>query len=111
MGNETEKTSVKQLFQEMSKGNIVEVLQGVVISENPLKIQMINDEKLIIGANITYVPRHLTDYKTVVRLTVKPKQMAAIPIVVYMGRPVQQRIAMLWIPFIFMTWKSQCIMR
>ncbi len=64
MTSETEKTSVKQLFQEMNKGNTVEVLQGIVISENPIKIQMINDEKLIIGTNITYIPRHLTDYKT-----------------------------------------------
>ncbi len=54
MTSETEKTSVKQLFQEMNKGNTVEVLQGIVISENPIKIQMINDEKLIIGTNITY---------------------------------------------------------
>ena len=71
MGNKTEKTSVKQLFQEMSKGNTVEVLQGIVISENPLKIQMINDEKLIISANITYVPRHLTDYKTQIDIVQK----------------------------------------
>ena len=64
MTNETEKTSIKQLFQEMSGGDTVEVLQGIVKSENPIKIQMINDEKLVIGENITYIPRHLTDYKT-----------------------------------------------
>lgn len=43
-----------------------EVLQGIVKSVNPLKIQIVNDEKLVIGPNITYVPRHLTDYKTTV---------------------------------------------
>lgn len=69
--NETEKTSIKQLFQQMSSGNTVEVLQGMVISENPIKIQMINDEKLIIGANITYIPRHLTDYKTQIDIVQK----------------------------------------
>lgn len=61
---ETEKTSIKQLFQQMNGSNHVEVVQGIVKSENPIKIQIINDEKLMIGENITYIPRHLTDYKT-----------------------------------------------
>lgn len=56
-----EKTSIKQLIQGMT-GDGVEVLQGIVKSENPLKIQIVNDEKLVIGANSIYVPRHLTDY-------------------------------------------------
>ena len=42
----------------------MEVLQGIVKSASPLKIQIVNDEKLVIGPNITYIPRHLTDYKT-----------------------------------------------
>ncbi|MFG6378606.1 MAG: DUF2577 domain-containing protein [Lachnospiraceae bacterium] len=64
MSEENEKTSLKQLFQEIAgKGN-TEVLQGIVKSVNPLKIQIINDEKLTIGSNITYVPKHLTDYTT-----------------------------------------------
>ncbi len=64
MSEENEKTSLKQLFQEIAgKGN-TEVLQGIVKSVNPLKIQIVNDEKLIIGSNITYVPKHLTDYTT-----------------------------------------------
>ena len=58
---ETEKTSMKQLFQGMV-GEGVEVLQGIVQSANPLTIQIINDEKLLIGPSITYVPKHLTDY-------------------------------------------------
>lgn len=60
---ETEKTSLKQLFQGITGGE-VEVVQGIVKSASPLKIQIVNDEKLVIGANITYVPRHLTDYST-----------------------------------------------
>ena len=63
MTAETEKTSLKQLIQGMTDSGI-EVLQGIVKSASPLKIQMVNDEKLIIGPNITYIPRHLTDYKT-----------------------------------------------
>lgn len=63
MAEETEKTSLKQLFQGIA-GDGVEVLQGIVKSASPLKIQIVNDEKLTIGPNITYVPRHLTDYTT-----------------------------------------------
>lgn len=62
MAEESEKTSLKQLIQGMT-GDGVEVLQGIVKSASPLKIQIVNDEKLTIGPNITYVPRHLTDYK------------------------------------------------
>ena len=68
MAEETEKTSLKQLFQGMA-GNGVEVLQGIVKSVVPLKIQIVNDEKLTIGPNITYIPRHLTDYSTEVTVS------------------------------------------
>lgn len=63
MADESEKTSLKQLIQGMTSSGI-EVLQGIVKSASPLKIQIVNDEKLIIGPNITYVPWHLTDYTT-----------------------------------------------
>lgn len=63
MADETGKTSIKQLFQGMV-GDGAEVLQGVVKSTSPLKIQIVNDEKLTIGPNITYVPLQLTDYET-----------------------------------------------
>lgn len=63
MADESEKTSLKQLIQGMTSSGI-EVLQGIVKSASPLKIQIVNDEKLIIGPNITYVPLHLTDYTT-----------------------------------------------
>lgn len=59
----TGKTSIKGIFQEIA-GSDIQVLQGVVKSISPLKIQVTNDEKLIIGPNITYVPWHLTDYAT-----------------------------------------------
>lgn len=68
MAEETKKTSLKQLFQGMA-GDGVEVLQGIVKSVGPLKIQIVNDEKLTIGPNITYIPRHLTDYSTEVTVS------------------------------------------
>ena len=68
MAEETEKTSLKQLFQGMA-GNGVEVLQGIVKSVGHIKIQIVNDEKLTIGPNITYIPRHLTDYSTEVTVS------------------------------------------
>lgn len=68
MAEETEKTSLKQLFQGMA-GNGAEVLQGIVKSVGPLKIQIVNDEKLTIGPNIIYIPRHLTDYSTEVTVS------------------------------------------
>lgn len=56
-------TSLKGLFQNMS-GTEVEVLQGIVKSISPLKIQIVNDEKRIVGPNSVIVPWHLTDYST-----------------------------------------------
>lgn len=59
-GNET---SLKQLFQRMGPMP-VELLQGTVIQEKPLKIKISGDDKLIINERITVVPWHLTDYTT-----------------------------------------------
>lgn len=70
MAEETGKTSLKQLFQGMAKGEM-EVLQGTVKSVNPLKIQVSNDEKLLVGPEITYIPRHLTDYTTTCTLAME----------------------------------------
>lgn len=61
MADQGGNTSLKALFQGMSDAGIA-VLQGTVKSADPLKIQIANDEKLTIGPNITYLPRHLTDY-------------------------------------------------
>lgn len=56
-------TSLKQLFQGMVPGG-PELMQGKVISESPLKIQMDGDDKLIINERVAIVPWHLTDYTT-----------------------------------------------
>lgn len=58
-----ESKSLKGLFQGMMPAD-AEIMQGNVISVSPLKIQMVNDEKLIINERITVVPWHLTDYTT-----------------------------------------------
>lgn len=55
--------SLKGIFQGMIPAD-AELMQGTVISASPLKIQMTNDEKLIINERITVVPRHLSNYKT-----------------------------------------------
>lgn len=57
-----ESQSLKGLFQGMIPTQC-ELVQGTVISASPLKIQITNDEKLVIGAAITVVPQHLTDYE------------------------------------------------
>lgn len=57
-GNET---GLKQLFQSMVPDG-PELMEGTVIQTGPLKIQMTNDEKLIINERVTIVPWHLTDY-------------------------------------------------
>lgn len=56
-------TSLKQIIQRMIPDSD-ELMQGVVISASPLKIQMVNDEKLIINERVTIVPWQLTDYTT-----------------------------------------------
>lgn len=56
-------TSLKQLFQSMVPGG-PELMEGTVIQTRPLKIQVTNDEKLIINERVTIVPWHLTDYTT-----------------------------------------------
>lgn len=57
--------SVKQLFQGMVP-EAMEILQGKVISASPLKIQVVNDEKLVLTENIICLPRHLSDYTTTI---------------------------------------------
>lgn len=60
-----EATSLKQIFQELHVENM-EIIRGTVTSASPLKIQAENDEKLSIGPNNVYIPRHLTNYTTTV---------------------------------------------
>lgn len=66
---EEQSTSLKQIFQGMIPAD-AEIMQGNVIAVSPLKIQMVNDEKLIINERITVVPRHLSDYTTTATFTI-----------------------------------------
>lgn len=62
MANNAEsQTSLKGLFQSLIPDPFG-IFQGKVISSSPLKIQAINDEKLIINALLLIVPKHLTNY-------------------------------------------------
>ncbi|MCD8364693.1 MAG: DUF2577 domain-containing protein [Clostridiales bacterium] len=67
-GSDTGSTSIKQLIQSMTGGE-VGIYQGEVISASPLKIQIVNDSSLIITEANTYIPRHLTNYSTTVNIT------------------------------------------
>ncbi len=57
-------TGLKGIIQAMTESG-EKLLQGNVISISPLRIQMVNDEKLIITERITIVPQHLTDYQVI----------------------------------------------
>lgn len=50
--------SLKEAFQQINTGGM-EVLQGKVIQENPLEIQMAGDEKYIISEEVTKIPQHV----------------------------------------------------
>ena len=70
-------TSLKAMIQTLT-GNDTGALQGTVISTDPLRIQMLNDDKHIITENIIIVPRHLTDYETTVDIELKNGSVESI---------------------------------
>lgn len=63
-------TSLKGLFQELGKGVKATVILGTVISEVPLKIKLSNDDKIVVGPDNVYIPRHLTNYETKVDIEI-----------------------------------------
>lgn len=67
--NSQEPMSIKEAFQGLIPDSMA-VQQATVISESPLKIKMVNDEKLMPGENLLIVPRHLSKYKTKVDLNI-----------------------------------------
>ena len=56
-------TGIKQMIQKMTPSSM-DVVTGKVLSANPLKIQLVNDEKIILTKEVLCIPRHLTDYST-----------------------------------------------
>lgn len=66
MAGTGEAMSIKEMFQSMAENAAggVTVLRGTVIQTDPLRIQAENDKKLFLTSNNSYIPRHLTDYRT-----------------------------------------------
>ena len=52
MKKDLHSTSLKQLIQDITPRE-TDLLQGVVISTDPLRVQMVNDSKLIISKKIS----------------------------------------------------------
>lgn len=61
--------SIKGLIQGMTK-QTNSILLGVVVDERPLRIKVVNDEKLLLNQNTLIVPKHLTEYTTNVSMSV-----------------------------------------
>ena len=60
-GTQQTQTSIKSIFQSTMTVDS-EMIQGTVISTSPLRIQMVNDAKLVITETSAILPQHLTDY-------------------------------------------------
>ena len=58
-----EPTSLKEIIQSLAPSQI-EIIRGRVTQVAPLRIQIINDDKLILNENTAIVPWYLTDYTT-----------------------------------------------
>lgn len=63
-----EATSLRQMFQSMVPDPVA-VIQAVVISTNPLMVQAVNDDKLVLGSGLLCVPAHLSDYTVTVDIS------------------------------------------
>ena len=55
--------SIKEMIQSFAPSDI-EVITGIVVSADPLRIEAVNDSKLILNENTIIIPWHLTDYIT-----------------------------------------------
>lgn len=54
-------TSIKSIIQELAPEQI-RLMLGTVVSEGPLKVQALNDDKLTIPEDLLIVPQWLTDH-------------------------------------------------
>jgi len=57
----TEATGIKQLFAGMMPSQ-PGVIEGKVMSADPIEIALVNDEKVSLSGGSLTVPQHLTDY-------------------------------------------------
>lgn len=63
-----EPMSLKEAFQNMVPES-TGVITAKVISVSPLRVQAVNDDKLVLSANVLCLPRHLSTYTTTVDIT------------------------------------------
>ena len=61
-------TSIKQIFQKMA-GEKTAIVQGIVTSENPISISLVNDNLMSIPSSLLVVPEHLTNRRINVKVT------------------------------------------
>lgn len=70
MENKTKNpTGIKQLFQSLIPES-ENILEGFVLSINPLSIQGIKNDKLLLKESVLLLPKHLTDYEIEIELSV-----------------------------------------
>lgn len=62
-----EPVSLKQMIQGMIPQE-VELIQGMVLSVDPLEIRAVNDEKRILRKNSCVIPRHLQEHSETVSI-------------------------------------------
>ncbi len=68
--------SLKRLFQGLVPVEC-ELLEGTVLSLEPLKLQISSDEKLIVGPASVIVPKHMTDYEANVTIKLGSGSLSA----------------------------------
>lgn len=68
MPREVSKTSLKGMFQGLATKGAPDVVLGIVKQTNPLQVQVMNDEKLLLNEEILYIPEHLTDHEVEITL-------------------------------------------
>lgn len=51
-----EKTSLKQIFQQMSNHDIPDIVKAVVVGMEPLKMKLVEDEKIVLSEKSLIVP-------------------------------------------------------
>lgn len=61
MNNENEQTGIKQLIQSMVPEQLG-IVEGKVLSTNPLEVVLVNDDKMRLSSNTLVIPQHLTNY-------------------------------------------------
>ena len=72
-----QETSLMSCIQKMIPESM-KIVTGIVISDSPLRIQLINDEKMVLHKGIICLPKHLTDYETEISIDGGERQEAIV---------------------------------